>query len=77
MHLLARWNWWAPKPLARLQQRLAISDGDAPLKSKQPHGRHRLSTATTAPARDKEKHDGNRGRGLHRRYGATPAWAFD
>jgi uncharacterized membrane protein YdfJ with MMPL/SSD domain len=77
MHLLARWNWWAPKPLARLQQRLAISDGDAPRKSKQPHGRHRLSTATTAPARDKEKHDGNRGRGLHRRYGATPAWAFD
>ncbi|MBV8347802.1 MAG: MMPL family transporter, partial [Mycolicibacterium sp.] len=65
MHVMGEWNWWAPKPLARLQQRLAISDGDAPLKSKQPHGRHRLSTATTAPARDKEKHDGNRGRGLH------------
>ncbi|HUH70503.1 MAG TPA: MMPL family transporter [Mycobacterium sp.] len=77
MHALARWNWSAPKPLARLQERLAVSDGDAPVKSKQPYGRHRLSTATTAPARDKEKHDGNRGRGLHRRYGATPAWAFD
>jgi uncharacterized membrane protein YdfJ with MMPL/SSD domain len=76
MHLLASWNWWAPQPLARLQQSLAISDGHALPKSRQPHGRHRLSTATTAPARDKEKNDGNRRRGLHRRCG-TAAWAFE
>ena len=31
MHLLGRWNWWAPKPLARLHQRIGISEsGDEP-----------------------------------------------
>lgn len=37
MHVLGRWNWWAPKPLARLHERIGISeahdedadDGDA------------------------------------------------
>ncbi|MGB9303378.1 MAG: MMPL family transporter [Mycobacterium sp.] len=28
MHLLGRWNWWAPKPLAALHQRLGMSDVD-------------------------------------------------
>ncbi len=27
MHVMGRWNWWAPKPLARLHERLAISEG--------------------------------------------------
>jgi RND superfamily putative drug exporter len=27
MHLLGRWNWWAPKPLARLHDRIGISEG--------------------------------------------------
>jgi RND superfamily putative drug exporter len=34
MHVLGRWNWWAPKPLARLHERIGISeahDEDAPL----------------------------------------------
>jgi len=28
MHLLGRWNWWAPKPLARLHERIGISECD-------------------------------------------------
>jgi RND superfamily putative drug exporter len=32
MHMLGRWNWWAPKPLARLHERIGISEAgdDAP-----------------------------------------------
>ncbi|WP_102144728.1 MMPL family transporter [Mycobacterium hubeiense] len=31
MHWLGRWNWWAPRPLARLHQRIGFSDSaDAP-----------------------------------------------
>jgi RND superfamily putative drug exporter len=26
MHLFGRWNWWAPKPLARLHERIGISE---------------------------------------------------
>ena len=26
MHLLGKWNWWAPKPLARLHARIGISE---------------------------------------------------
>ncbi len=26
MHLMGRWNWWAPKPLARLHERIGISE---------------------------------------------------
>jgi RND superfamily putative drug exporter len=26
MHVMGRWNWWAPKPLARLHQRIGISE---------------------------------------------------
>jgi RND superfamily putative drug exporter len=27
MHVLGRWNWWAPKPLVWLHERLGINDG--------------------------------------------------
>jgi len=30
MHLLGRWNWWAPRPLARLHERIGISESGAP-----------------------------------------------
>ena len=31
MHVLGRWNWWAPKPLVRLHERIGISEsGPAP-----------------------------------------------
>jgi uncharacterized membrane protein YdfJ with MMPL/SSD domain len=26
MHVLGRWNWWAPKPLARLHERIGFSE---------------------------------------------------
>lgn len=26
MHVLGRWNWWAPKPLARLHERIGLSE---------------------------------------------------
>jgi len=29
MHVLGRWNWWAPKPLVWLHERLGINDGAA------------------------------------------------
>ncbi|HSS23146.1 MAG TPA: MMPL family transporter [Mycobacterium sp.] len=29
MHVMGRWNWWAPKPLARLHERFGISEGPA------------------------------------------------
>jgi RND superfamily putative drug exporter len=37
MHLLGRWNWWAPKPLARLHERIGITesgDDDLPAVAK-------------------------------------------
>ena len=27
MHVLGKWNWWAPRPLARLHARIGISEG--------------------------------------------------
>jgi RND superfamily putative drug exporter len=29
MHVMGRWNWWAPGPLARLHERFGISEGPA------------------------------------------------
>src|SRR3954465_3091755 len=28
MHLLGRWNWWAPKPLVRLHDRIGLDEGE-------------------------------------------------
>jgi putative drug exporter of the RND superfamily len=28
MQLLGRWNWWAPKPLVRLHERIGLTDGE-------------------------------------------------
>ncbi|MGV9799429.1 MMPL family transporter [Mycobacterium sp. NPDC003449] len=30
MHLMGRWNWWAPAPLARLHRRIGISESGEP-----------------------------------------------
>jgi RND superfamily putative drug exporter len=38
MHVLGRWNWWAPKPLARLHERIGLSesgDDDAPVEKRE------------------------------------------
>jgi len=46
MHVLGRWNWWAPKPLARLHERIGISesaDDDDPGAGR----RERVSVADT------------------------------
>ncbi len=29
MHVMGHWNWWAPRPLARLHHRLGFSEGNA------------------------------------------------
>ena len=29
MHVLGRWNWWAPAPLARLHEQIGISESAA------------------------------------------------
>ena len=30
MHVLGQWNWWAPRPLARLHARIGISEHGVP-----------------------------------------------
>jgi putative drug exporter of the RND superfamily len=30
MHVMGKWNWWAPKPLVKVHQRLQIHDGSGP-----------------------------------------------
>ncbi|BBY14628.1 MMPL family transporter [Mycolicibacterium litorale] len=30
MHLMGRWNWWAPRPLARLHDRIGVNESGAP-----------------------------------------------
>jgi RND superfamily putative drug exporter len=49
MHLLGRWSWWAPKPLARLHERIGVSesgdDDEAPAAEK--HERVAAAVADT------------------------------
>ncbi|AQA04034.1 hypothetical protein BVC93_18170 [Mycobacterium sp. MS1601] len=33
MHVLGRWNWWAPKPLAKLHDKIGISESGPPDKA--------------------------------------------
>lgn len=48
MHVLGRWNWWAPKPLARLHERIGISEaGDDEPPSAQKRERVAASVADT------------------------------
>ncbi|MGA7049974.1 MAG: MMPL family transporter [Mycobacterium sp.] len=32
MHVMGRWNWWAPKPLVRIHDRFGISEAQAPVE---------------------------------------------
>ena len=41
MRLMGRWNWWAPAPLARLHERIGISE--EPPERVHDGGRHRAS----------------------------------
>ena len=47
MHVMGRWNWWAPEPLARLHDRFGISEG-AEVRG----------TASVEPAEDSVQHNG-------------------
>jgi uncharacterized membrane protein YdfJ with MMPL/SSD domain len=55
MHVLGRWNWWAPKPLVWLHDRLGISEAAAaetPAPATRSSGRHRrgkVAPATPTP----------------------------
>jgi len=40
MHLASRGNWWAPKPLVRLHERIGISEGDSISEGDQDHLAH-------------------------------------
>lgn len=33
MHLLGRWNWWSPKPLARLHERIGFNESAEPSRA--------------------------------------------
>jgi putative drug exporter of the RND superfamily len=44
MHVLGRWNWWAPKPLARLHNRIGISESaDDLIPPTEKRGRHAVA----------------------------------
>ncbi|MGX9787356.1 MMPL family transporter [Mycobacterium sp. MMS18-G62] len=48
MHVLGRWNWWAPKPLARLHERIGISEsGDDTVTPSRNDERHTVSVTDT------------------------------
>src|SRR5829696_156282 len=48
MHVLGRWNWWAPKPLARLHERIGLSEaGDDEPPTAQKRERAAASVADT------------------------------
>jgi uncharacterized membrane protein YdfJ with MMPL/SSD domain len=36
MRLMGRWNWWAPKPIARLVQRIGLSEQPSPPETARP-----------------------------------------
>ncbi|HEY5841911.1 MAG TPA: MMPL family transporter, partial [Mycobacterium sp.] len=41
MHSLGRWTWWAPKPLARLHEKIGISEsGDDPSRARTAGSEH-------------------------------------
>ena len=53
MHVLGRWSWWAPRPLARLHERFGISESGpaTPSTTAEPEGgRHRRTDRDPAEA---------------------------
>jgi putative drug exporter of the RND superfamily len=63
MKVMGRWNWWAPKPLARLHQRFGINEGGtAATHPAQPNPRqperdpHPANTATAGRHRATVEH---------------------
>jgi len=50
MHVLGRWNWWAPAPLVALHNRVGLSEGGEDDRPGEPAatGRHRMPTGEGA-----------------------------
>lgn len=48
MHVLGRWNWWAPAPLARLHRRIGISESGEST-GEQPGGGRSTAAAVSDP----------------------------
>jgi len=55
MHVMGRWNWWAPKPLVWLHYRFGISEDGG-------HQRHRRHRTWPGGRRNGEKAVGHNGR---------------
>ena len=50
MRLAGRWNWWAPRPLARLHERFGLSEGPAcPYPTRAGPGRSRMTAVRKHP----------------------------
>ena len=47
MHVLGRWNWWAPKPLARLHERIGISESGDDDSIRPAEKRERVAVSVT------------------------------
>lgn len=59
MHVMGRWNWWAPKPLVWLHERFGISEGGA---AEQTGAARDAAVADAGPA---AAQPGNNGREIH------------
>ena len=46
MHVLGTWNWWAPKPLARLHARIGVSESGEDTPAVEPKQQRAAVTAT-------------------------------
>jgi RND superfamily putative drug exporter len=52
MHVMGKWNWWAPKPLVKVHRRLQIHDGGGPFlgnANNTPDNRRGVEQTATAP----------------------------
>jgi RND superfamily putative drug exporter len=47
MQVLGRWNWWAPKPVVWLHERIGITDGEAVRRLERTHATDRSSEPNT------------------------------
>jgi RND superfamily putative drug exporter len=51
MHVMGGWNWWAPRPLVRLHQRIGISESGQEAESTSPDRNSGRSMATLTDTR--------------------------
>ena len=52
MHVLGKWNWWAPRPLVRLHERFGISEDHPVRKSERTHAPDQHPKPTTPSLSD-------------------------